>query len=256
MGLKLCYPETDAWHSGHLATTSLRLKLNISTMFTYLQARHGDLETAAFWTPLFARGVQNSVTSIETKEGNIRFNRNGSSNFSAQEWVQTIKMLAGKTETRMRFQICLWVQSYISACFLQPFTKLITFPTNATTLTWKSCDSSAHVVQVFQTSCKTLNPLTPNDHYSGRTAPQTSKHCILYIYSTNIGTEYFKHGIYSPFFSLQNAVCFIIITYLVPVLLTFYIQGVLKLKQNESGVKRLINKTCSILMVLNIKNCT
>ena len=24
--------------------------------------------------------------------------------------------------------------------------------------------------------------------------------CILYIYSTNIGTEYFKHGIYSPFF--------------------------------------------------------
>ena len=25
--------------------------------------------------------------------------------------------------------------------------------------------------------------------------------CILYIYSTNIGTEYFKHGIYSVFFS-------------------------------------------------------
>jgi len=25
---------------------------------------------------------------------------------------------------------------------------------------------------------------------------------ILYIYSTNIGTEYFKHGVYSPFFSL------------------------------------------------------
>ena len=76
-----------------------------------------------------------------------------------------------------------------------------------------------------------LNPLTPNDHYSGRTAPLTSKHCILYIYSTNIGTEYFKHGIYSPFFSLQNAVCFIILTYLVPVLFTFYIQGVLKLKK-------------------------
>ena len=51
---------------------------------------------------------------------------------------------------------------------------------------------------------------------------------ILYIYSTNIGTEYFKNGIYSPFFPLQNAVCFIILTYLVPVLFTFYIQGVLK----------------------------
>jgi len=45
-----------------------------------------------------------------------------------------------------------------------------------------------------------FNPLTPNDHYRGRTAPLTSKRCILYIYSTNIGTEYFKHGIYSPFF--------------------------------------------------------
>ena len=76
-----------------------------------------------------------------------------------------------------------------------------------------------------------INPVTPNDHYSGRTAPLTSKHCILYIYSTNIGTEYFKHGIYSSFFCLKNAVCFIILMYLVPVLFTFYIQGVLKLKK-------------------------
>jgi len=76
-----------------------------------------------------------------------------------------------------------------------------------------------------------INPLTPNDHYSGRTAPLTSKRCILYIYSTNIGTEYFKHGIYSPFYSLQNAVCFIILTHLVPVLFTFDIQGVLKFKK-------------------------
>jgi len=58
-----------------------------------------------------------------------------------------------------------------------------------------------------------INPLTPNDPYMGRTAPLTSKRCILYIYSTNIGTEYFKHGIHSPFFSLQNAVSFIILTF-------------------------------------------
>jgi len=77
----------------------------------------------------------------------------------------------------------------------------------------------------------TFNPLTPNDHCSGRTAPLISKRCILYIYSTNIGTEYFKHGIYSQFRSLQNTVCFIILTYLVSVLFTFYIQGVLKLKK-------------------------
>jgi len=51
-----------------------------------------------------------------------------------------------------------------------------------------------------------LNPLTHDDHYVIRTAPLTSKHFILYIYSTNIGTEYFKHDTYSPFHSLQNAV--------------------------------------------------
>ena len=32
--------------------------------------------------------------------------------------------------------------------------------------------------------------MTPNDHYRGHTAPLTSKRCILYIYSTNIGTEF------------------------------------------------------------------
>jgi len=78
---------------------------------------------------------------------------------------------------------------------------------------------------------KELNPLTPNDYYSGRTAPLTSKSFILYIHSTNIDTEYFKHGIYSPFFSLQNAVCFIILMYLVPVLFTFYTKSVLKFKK-------------------------
>ena len=76
-----------------------------------------------------------------------------------------------------------------------------------------------------------ISRLTPNDPYMGLNAPLTSKRCILHIYSTNICTEYFKHALYSPFFSLQNAFCFIMLTSLVPVLLTFYIQGVLKLKK-------------------------
>ena len=45
-----------------------------------------------------------------------------------------------------------------------------------------------------------FNPLTPNGPYMGRTAPLTTKRCILYIYSTNICIEYFKHALYAPFF--------------------------------------------------------
>ena len=39
-----------------------------------------------------------------------------------------------------------------------------------------------------------INHLMPNGHYMGRTAQLTSRCCILYIYSTNIRTEYFKHA--------------------------------------------------------------
>ena len=44
--------------------------------------------------------------------------------------------------------------------------------------------------------------------YIYRTAQLTSRCCILYIYSTNIRTEYFKHAAHTPFFPLQNATFF------------------------------------------------
>ena len=53
-----------------------------------------------------------------------------------------------------------------------------------------------------------INRLTPKDPYGGRTAPLTSKRCILHIYSTNTGTEYFKHAIYCPFFFSSNCSLF------------------------------------------------
>ena len=58
------------------------------------------------------------------------------------------------------------------------------------------------LVEPLTETDRLLNPLTPNDPYMGRTAPLTSKRCILYIFSTNIGTEYFKHALYSPVFFL------------------------------------------------------
>ena len=44
---------------------------------------------------------------------------------------------------------------------------------------------------------------------------------LHFIYSTNIRTEYFKQAAPSPFFHLQNAVYFIMLPFLVPVLFTF-----------------------------------
>ena len=57
--------------------------------------------------------------------------------------------------------------------------------------------------------------------YICRTAQLTSRRCILNIYSTNILIEYFKHAAHSPFFSLQDAVYFILLSFLFPVIFTF-----------------------------------
>ena len=83
---------------------------------------------------------------------------------------------------------------------------------------WRTC--------WLETSRGKFKPLTPNEPCSGRTAPLTSKRCILYIYSTNIGTKYFKHGIYSPFFSSSKCSLFhnfnVFGSYIIHILYTGY----------------------------------
>jgi len=52
---------------------------------------------------------------------------------------------------------------------------------------------SMRKTEIVRCTRTVVNHLTPNGHYMGRTAQLTSRCCILYIYSTNIRTEYFKH---------------------------------------------------------------
>jgi hypothetical protein len=54
--------------------------------------------------------------------------------------------------------------------------------------------------------------------------PLPSKYPVLFIFSTNTHTEFFKHAAHSLFLSLQNAVYFIMLPFMVPVLFTFCIQ--------------------------------
>jgi hypothetical protein len=84
-----------------------------------------------------------------------------------------------------------------------------------------------------------INPLTPNDPYRGRTAPLTSKRCTLYIYSTNIDTEYFKHGIYSPFFFSSKCNLFHNSNVFGSCIIHILYTGCAKIKKNHSGAKRL-----------------
>jgi hypothetical protein len=81
----------------------------------------------------------------------------------------------------------------------------------------------------------------------GRTALLTSKRCILYIYSTNIGNEYFKHALYSPFFSSKCSLFHIANLFgscIIHILYTVWAK--IKKKNNNSGVKELNLFACGL----------
>ena len=73
----------------------------------------------------------------------------------------------------------------------------------------------------------------------GRTAPLTSKRCTLYIYSTNIGTEYFKHVLYTPFFFSSKCSFFHNADLFGSCIIHILYTGCAKIKKNNSGAKGL-----------------
>jgi hypothetical protein len=83
-------------------------------------------------------------------------------------------------------------------------------------------------LQIISLCHSVFNPFEHKDVYISRTEQLTSRRCILNIYSTNKLIQYFKHAARSPLLSLQDAVYFIMLSFLVPVIFTFYIQDVLK----------------------------
>ena len=96
-----------------------------------------------------------------------------------------------------------------------------------------------------------LNRLTPN-------APLTSKRCILYIYSTNIGTEYFKHALHSPFFFSSKCSLFHNANLFGPCIIHILYTGCAKIKKNNSGAKGLKEsyRVCACVMVCDIETST
>ena len=80
----------------------------------------------------------------------------------------------------------------------------------------------AGTAQIFLMVQK-VNLLTLYVNYSGRTAPLISN-VAFYIFIQQIHVLNVLNMVYTLRFSFQNADFFLILTYLVPVLFTFYIQ--------------------------------
>ena len=103
-----------------------------------------------------------------------------------------------QSNCEMTLMLLTWTSATASRCS-EPIASFLAL--NKTVVHMMLSDVSCHLcswyaccVVVRQSFGHHFNHLTPNGHYMGRTAQLTSRCCILYIYSTNIHTEYFKNA--------------------------------------------------------------
>ena len=139
---------------------------------------------------------------------------------------------------RFHIRTCIHIYIHTRFTFISPQSTLVQDIKHVIRISLIGSNQQSHINQLHMSTDMVINLIHENNTVltfrnrasyiqDGHTA---TLHPILYIFSTNICTEFFKHAAHSPFFSLQNAVYFIMLPFLVPVLLTLYIQGVLKFK--------------------------
>ena len=213
MTYKVLQPVSEFCQGGGINNSPELLEGNVWLSFRFARIAMQQLSEQTNWVRMCAYVSRERTRNVLASSVTCAFYTQSNKNPSAWYFARPAQAVT-----------CGTIAIIIRVVFLSPYLRIRGF--------------SPSSVRYNQSHRMYINPLTPNDPYSGRTAPLTSKRCILYIYSTNIGTEYFKHGIYSPFFYSKCSLfhnsnvfgsCIIYILY----------TGCAKIKKNNSGAKSL-----------------